>query len=66
VLPAAVLFLVGVGSPFPLRARYGLNGVAGVLLVISVVQLLGLPAGHPEPGAGRHRAVRKPGSVAAS
>ena len=44
VLFAAVLFLVGIGSRFPLRAaRYGLTGIAGVLLVISVVQLLGLP-----------------------
>jgi hypothetical protein len=44
VLLAAVLFLVGIGSRFPVRlARYGLNAVAGVLLVISVVQLLGLP-----------------------
>jgi hypothetical protein len=44
VLFAAVLFLVGIGSRFPLRAaRYGLTAIAGVLLVISVVQLLGLP-----------------------
>jgi hypothetical protein len=44
VLLAAVLFLVGIGSRFPLRgARYGLTALAGVLLVISVVQLLGLP-----------------------
>jgi hypothetical protein len=44
VLLAAVLFLVGIGSRFPLRAaRYGLNTVAVALLVISVVQLLGLP-----------------------
>lgn len=44
VLLAAVLFLVGIGSRFPLRsARYGLTGLAGVLLVISVIQLLGLP-----------------------
>jgi hypothetical protein len=44
VLFAAVLFLVGIGSRFPVpAARYGLNAVAGVLLVISVVQLLGLP-----------------------
>jgi hypothetical protein len=44
VLMAAVLFLVGIGSRFPIRAaRYGLVGVAGVLLVISVVQLLSLP-----------------------
>jgi hypothetical protein len=44
VLLAAVLFLVGIGSRFPIRAaRLGLLAVAGVLLVISVVQLLGLP-----------------------
>ncbi len=44
VLLAAVLFLVGIGSRFPARvARYGLIGVATVLLVVSVVQLLGLP-----------------------
>ncbi len=44
VFLAAVLFLVGIGSRFPVRmARYGLNLVAGVLLVISVVQLLSLP-----------------------
>lgn len=44
VLLAAVLFLVGIGSRFPLPiARYGLTGVAAVILVISVVQLLGLP-----------------------
>lgn len=44
VLLAAVLFLIGIGSRFPvLPARYGLITVAGVLLVISVVQLLSLP-----------------------
>lgn len=44
VLLAAVLFLVGIGSRFPLRvARYGLTALAGALLVVSVVQLLGLP-----------------------
>ena len=44
VLLAAVLFLVGIGSRFPVRAaRHGLIVVAGVLLIISVVQLLGLP-----------------------
>ena len=44
VLLAAVLFLVGIGSRFPVRAaRYGLVAVAGVLLIVSVVQLLGLP-----------------------
>jgi hypothetical protein len=45
VLLAAVLFLIGIGSRFPLRAaRYGLIGIATVLLVVSVVQLSGLPA----------------------
>ena len=44
VLLAAVLFLVGIGSRFPvLPARYGLLGVAAALLVVSVVQLLSLP-----------------------
>ncbi|MGZ4257224.1 MAG: hypothetical protein ACXVRE_05615 [Gaiellaceae bacterium] len=44
VLLAAVLFLVGIGSRFPVRvARYGLVAVAAVLLVVSVVQLLNLP-----------------------
>jgi hypothetical protein len=44
VVLAAVLFLVGIGSRFPVRAgRYGLIAVAGGLLVFSVVQLLGLP-----------------------
>jgi hypothetical protein len=44
VLLAAVLFLVGIGSRFPLpAARYGLGVVAGVLLIVSVIQLLGLP-----------------------
>ena len=44
VFLAAVLFLVGISSHFPIRsARYGLIGIASVLLVLSVVQLLGLP-----------------------
>jgi hypothetical protein len=44
VLLAAVLFLVGIGSRFPVRvARYGLNCVAGVLLVVCLIELLGLP-----------------------
>jgi hypothetical protein len=48
VLLAAVLFLVGIGSRFPLpAARYGLNVVAGILLVVSVIQLLGLPGPPP-------------------
>jgi hypothetical protein len=44
VFLAAVLFLVGIASHFPARAaRYGLIGIASVLLVVSAVQLLGLP-----------------------
>jgi hypothetical protein len=44
VVLAAVLFLVGIGSRFRVRAaRLGLIAVAGVLLVISAVQLAGLP-----------------------
>lgn len=44
VLLAAVLFLVGIGSRFPLRsARYVLIGVAAGLLLVSAIQLLGLP-----------------------
>jgi len=44
VVLAAVLFLVGIGSRFPVRgARYGLAGVAAVLLAVSIVQLLNLP-----------------------
>jgi hypothetical protein len=44
VLLAAVLFLVGIGSRFPVRsARYGLVGVAALILVLAVVQLLSLP-----------------------
>jgi hypothetical protein len=44
VILAAVLFLIGISSHFPVRiARYGLIGIAGLLLAVSVVQLLGLP-----------------------
>lgn len=44
VVLAAVLFLVGIGSRFPvLVARYGLITLAAALLVVSVVQLLSLP-----------------------
>ncbi len=44
VLLAAVLFLVGISSHFPvLGGRYGLLALAGALLVFSVIQLLGLP-----------------------
>jgi hypothetical protein len=47
VFLAAVLFLVGIASHFPGRAtRYGLIGVASVLLIVSAVQLLAL-AGPP-------------------
>jgi hypothetical protein len=48
VLFAAVLFLVGIGSRFTLLpARYGLIGVASVILVVAVVQLAGLPGPPP-------------------
>jgi hypothetical protein len=44
VLLAAVLFLIGIGSRFPvLVARYGLVTLAAALLVVTVVQLLSLP-----------------------
>jgi hypothetical protein len=44
VILAAVLFLVGIGSRFPVRAaRVGLIGVAAALLIVSLVQLLSLP-----------------------
>lgn len=44
VLLAAVLFLVGIGSRFPMsQGRYVLAGIAGVLLVVSVAQLAALP-----------------------
>jgi hypothetical protein len=44
VFLAAVLFLVGIGSRFPVRsARYTLTAVAAALLVASVAQLLDLP-----------------------
>jgi len=44
VFLATVLFLVGIASHFQVRqARLGLVGVAGVMLVFSVVQLLALP-----------------------
>lgn len=45
VFLATVLFLVGISGHFSLRqARYGLVGVALLLLAFSVVQLTGLPA----------------------
>lgn len=44
VILAAVLFLVGIGSRFPvLFARWVLLGVASALLILSVVQMLSLP-----------------------
>ncbi|HTX32572.1 MAG TPA: hypothetical protein VMD09_14415 [Solirubrobacteraceae bacterium] len=44
VLFAAVLFLVGIGSRFPIHAaRTALLTIATAILVLSVVQLLGLP-----------------------
>jgi hypothetical protein len=44
VLLAAVLFLIGIGSRFPVRlARYALIGTAAVILIVSAVQLLSLP-----------------------
>jgi hypothetical protein len=44
VFLATVLFLVGISGHFRIRvARLGLIGVAGLLLVFSVIQLLGLP-----------------------
>jgi hypothetical protein len=40
VVLAVVLFLVGISTQFPLRGvRYGLIGLGGVLLVVSVVLL---------------------------
>jgi hypothetical protein len=45
VFLATVLFLVGISGHFTLRrARLGLIGVGGALLVFAVIQLLGLPA----------------------
>jgi hypothetical protein len=44
VFLATVLFLVGISGHFRIRvARLGLIGVAGLLLVFAVIQLLGLP-----------------------
>jgi hypothetical protein len=44
LLLATVLFLVGISTRFPLHgARYGLIGLATLLLVIAVVQLVELP-----------------------
>lgn len=44
VFLASVLFLVGISTRFPSRGgRYALVGLGAALLVLSVVQLLGLP-----------------------
>lgn len=44
VFLAAILFLVGISSHFPvLGGRYALIGLAAVLLIVSVVQLIALP-----------------------
>ena len=50
VFLATVLFLVGISGNFRIRqARMGLIGVAGLLLIFAVIQLLGLP-GPPSHG----------------
>ena len=44
VVLASILFLVGISTHFPLRGiRYGLVGLGIALLVLSLVQLSGLP-----------------------
>lgn len=43
VFLASVLFIVGISTHFPLRVRYGLVALGGVMLVLSVVQLTQLP-----------------------
>ena len=44
VILASVLFLVGISTHFPLRGvRFGLVGVGGALLILSLVQLAQLP-----------------------
>ena len=44
VFLATVLFIVGISSHFPLRtARYGMVGVATILLIVSLVQIVSLP-----------------------
>ncbi len=44
VVLASILFLVGISTHFPyLRVRYGLIGLGVALLVLSLVQLSGLP-----------------------
>ncbi len=48
VILASVLFLVGIGSHFPLRAvRYGLVVVGVTLLVIAAIAIARLPEGSP-------------------
>jgi NADH:ubiquinone oxidoreductase subunit K len=44
VILAAILFLIGISSHFPVRtARYGLVATACVLLAVSLAQLATLP-----------------------
>ena len=44
VILAAILFLIGISSHFPVRAaRYGLIATACALLAVSLVQLATLP-----------------------
>ena len=43
VFLASVLFIVGISTHFPIRVRYGLVALGGVMLVLSVVQLTQLP-----------------------
>jgi hypothetical protein len=44
VVLASILFLVGISTHFPYRGvRYGLIGLGVALLVLSIVQLSGLP-----------------------
>ena len=44
VVLASILFLVGISTHFPYRGvRYGLIGLGIALLVLSLVQLSGLP-----------------------
>ena len=43
VFLASVLFIVGISTHFPLRVRYGLVALGGVMLVLSLVQLTQLP-----------------------
>jgi NADH:ubiquinone oxidoreductase subunit K len=48
VILAAILFLIGISSHFPVRAaRYGLIATACVLLAVSLAQLATLPGPPP-------------------